>query len=173
MRLPLPLPFVSLLLASLLPLASALLPTFNSGSGMTFCKCLCFSNSTIIPLYLPKDPIHPCLSCTKQFCLDQKLPACFGASSGDEDLDTGTGEEGDVEARCFRESALALVDLVLEPPLGTSTLMLNFVQNATHRNPTSSSSSSSSSPPFFSSVPFSRPMASTYRPSSNAEGSED
>lgn len=97
------LPLVALLLATLVPLASALLPSFSSGSGMTFCKCLCFSNSTIIPLYLPKDPIHPCLSCTKQFCLDQKLPACVGASSGDEDLDTGTGEEGDVEARCFRE----------------------------------------------------------------------
>lgn len=34
--------------------------------------------------------------------LDQKLPACLNAKEGDEDLDTGTGEEGDVEARCFR-----------------------------------------------------------------------
>lgn len=78
------------------------IPSFSTSSAMTFCKCICFSNSTIIPLYLPKDPLHPCLSCTKQFCLDQKLPACFGAHVGDEDLDTGTGESGDVEARCFR-----------------------------------------------------------------------
>jgi hypothetical protein len=90
-----------LLLALFLPCISA--ASFSSTSAMTFCKCLCFGNSTILPLYLPKDPAHPCLSCTRQFCLDQKLPACVGAVSADGDLDTATGEEGDVEARCFRE----------------------------------------------------------------------
>lgn len=70
---------------------------------MSFCKCLCFgTNSTILPLYLPKDPLAPCLTCTRQFCLDQKLGICLGAKSGEEDLDTGKGESGDVEARCFR-----------------------------------------------------------------------
>lgn len=77
---------------------------FGSSTAMMFCKCMCFNNSTIIPLYLPKDPLHPCLTCTKQFCLDQKLPACVGAHRGEDDPDTGTGEDGDVEARCFRES---------------------------------------------------------------------
>lgn len=93
------------LLLSLLALPST--SALSSGSGMSFCKCLCFHNATILPLYLPKDPLYPCLSCTRQFCLDQKLPACLGATTGDEDLDTGTGEEGDVEAKCFRELELA------------------------------------------------------------------
>ncbi|KAL8280829.1 hypothetical protein RQP46_006833 [Phenoliferia psychrophenolica] len=90
-----------------LPLVAAGLSPFSSSgvAAMTFCKCLCFSNSTILPLYLPKDPLHPCLTCTRQFCLDQKLPACIGAKSGDEDLDTGTGEGGDVEARCFQRDS--------------------------------------------------------------------
>lgn len=88
--------------------------SFTPTGGMTFCKCICFSNSTILPLYLPKDPIHPCLTCTRQFCLDQKLPACLNAKEGDEDLDTGTGEEGDVEARCFqRDSPKSHVLVVL------------------------------------------------------------
>lgn len=45
-------------------------------SALSYCKCICFSNSTIIPLYRPADPSKPCLSCTKQFCLDQKLAIC-------------------------------------------------------------------------------------------------
>lgn len=88
------------LLAFLLPSVAA--ASFSS-SAMSFCKCLCLGNSTILPLYLPKDPLHPCLTCTRQFCLDQKLTACVGLTIGEEDFDTGTGEEGDVEARCFRE----------------------------------------------------------------------
>ena len=39
---------------------------------------ICFTNSTIIPLYRPADPSKPCLSCTRQFCLDQKLTICRG-----------------------------------------------------------------------------------------------
>jgi hypothetical protein len=102
------LPLLPLVVLALLALASPALGAFGSSakSGMSFCKCLCFNNATILPLYLPKDPLYPCLSCTRQFCLDQKLPACIGATTGDEDLDTGTGEEGDVEARCFRELQL-------------------------------------------------------------------
>ncbi|EEB93643.1 hypothetical protein MPER_07669 [Moniliophthora perniciosa FA553] len=37
-----------------------------------------------------------------QWCLNQNLPICAGASLGDTDPDTATGKEGDVEARCFR-----------------------------------------------------------------------
>lgn len=62
---------------------------------------ICFSNSTIVPLYNPTNPSQPCLSCTRQFCLDQKLPICRGAELPDLDTDTATGKEGDVEARCF------------------------------------------------------------------------
>ncbi|MBW0523685.1 hypothetical protein O181_063400 [Austropuccinia psidii MF-1] len=71
-----------------------------------FCKCMCFSNYTIVPIYRPKDPAKPCLSCTKQFCLDQKLAICQNAKLGNTNLDTGTGEEGDVRTKCFqRDSA--------------------------------------------------------------------
>ncbi|KPV78162.1 uncharacterized protein RHOBADRAFT_9590, partial [Rhodotorula graminis WP1] len=70
--------------------------------GISFCRCTCFGkNSTIIPLYRPAVPSNPCLSCTRQFCLDQKLAACVGAQTPDEDPDTATGEGGDVEAKCF------------------------------------------------------------------------
>lgn len=53
-------------------------------------------------LDIPDNPSQPCLSCTKQWCLNQNLPICAGASLGDTDPDTATGKEGDVEARCFR-----------------------------------------------------------------------
>ena len=69
---------------------------------------------------MPANPSKPCLTCTRQFCLDQKLPICkgaldttepegkqltlpsIGAEVPDLDNDVGTGKEGDVEARCFR-----------------------------------------------------------------------
>ena len=64
---------------------------------------ICFgSNYTILHLDIPDNPAQPCLSCTKQWCLNQNLPICAGASLGDTDPDTATGKEGDVEARCFR-----------------------------------------------------------------------
>lgn len=55
---------------------------------------------------IPDNPSKPCLSCTKQWCINQNLPICAGASLGDTDPDTATGKEGDVEARCFRECLL-------------------------------------------------------------------
>ena len=65
---------------------------------------ICFqSNYTILRLDIADNPSKPCLSCTKQWCLNQNLPICAGASLGDTDPDTATGKEGDVEARCFRE----------------------------------------------------------------------
>lgn len=42
---------------------------------------MCFDNFTIVPLYMPDNPSKPCLSCTRQFCLDQKLPICRGRPS--------------------------------------------------------------------------------------------
>ncbi len=68
------------------------------------CKCVCFgTNSTVVPLFAPLDPAKPCGTCTRQFCLDQQLDSCKGAQLGETDHDTGTGYEGDVWARCFRE----------------------------------------------------------------------
>ncbi|PWN48165.1 hypothetical protein IE53DRAFT_305193, partial [Violaceomyces palustris] len=66
------------------------------------CKCTCFStNSTLVPLYSPVDPIKPCSTCTRQFCLDQGLEICKGAKLEKTDGDTGTGWEGEVWAKCF------------------------------------------------------------------------
>ncbi|WWC96778.1 hypothetical protein V866_003652 [Kwoniella sp. B9012] len=73
--------------------------------GLSYCKCICFSNSTIIPLYRPENPKKPCLTCTRQFCLDQKLNICKGAQVPELDTDIGTGTEGDVEARCFKRDS--------------------------------------------------------------------
>ncbi|KAI0094906.1 hypothetical protein BDY19DRAFT_51496 [Irpex rosettiformis] len=71
-----------------------------------FCKCICFgSNYTILHLSLPDNPSKPCLSCTKQWCLNQNLPICAGATLGDANPDTATGKEGDVEARCFQRDS--------------------------------------------------------------------
>ena len=65
---------------------------------------MCFGTSyKILHLDFPDNPNKPCLSCTKQWCLNQNLPICAGATLGDADPDTATGKEGDVEARCFRE----------------------------------------------------------------------
>lgn len=71
-----------------------------------FCKCICFgSNYSILHLDIPDNPSKPCLSCTKQWCLNQNLAICNGASLGDTDPDTATGKEGDVEARCFQRDS--------------------------------------------------------------------
>jgi len=65
---------------------------------------VCFGSSyKILHLDFPDNPNQPCLSCTKQWCLNQNLPICAGATLGDANPDTATGREGDVEARCFRE----------------------------------------------------------------------
>jgi len=70
-----------------------------------YCKCICFSNYTIQPIYRPTNPKQPCLTCTKQWCLDQKLAICLDAGLGDHDPDTATGKEGDVETRCFQRDS--------------------------------------------------------------------
>jgi len=71
-----------------------------------YCKCICFeTNYTILQMDAPDDPSKPCLSCTKQWCLDRQLSICDGASLADTDPDTATGKEGDVEARCFQRDS--------------------------------------------------------------------
>ncbi|GAA5854404.1 hypothetical protein JCM3766R1_005968 [Sporobolomyces carnicolor] len=84
----------------------------SRSGGMSFCRCACFGNSTIIPLYRPTTPSAPCLTCTRQFCLDQKLTQCVGAKNkkngADDtewDFDVDSGEGGDVEARCFQRDS--------------------------------------------------------------------
>ncbi|KIM85222.1 hypothetical protein PILCRDRAFT_817220 [Piloderma croceum F 1598] len=78
----------------------------NKWEATNFCKCICFqSNYTILHLDIADNPSKPCLSCTKQWCLNQNLPICAGAKLGDTNPDTATGKEGDVEARCFQRDS--------------------------------------------------------------------
>jgi hypothetical protein len=73
---------------------------------------ICFgTNSTILKLNVLDTPSKPCSSCTKQWCLNQNLAICAKATLGDTDPDTATGKEGDVEARCFRESVSRLCEV--------------------------------------------------------------
>lgn len=67
-----------------------------------WCKCTCFSEYTILPILRPERPTKPCLTCTKQWCLDAKLTICTNATLGESDPDTATGKEGDVQALCFQ-----------------------------------------------------------------------
>ncbi|EMD42041.1 hypothetical protein CERSUDRAFT_110585 [Gelatoporia subvermispora B] len=93
-----------LVLCSLTISAQAILG--HKWDATSFCKCICFgSNYTILRMDIPDNPKKPCLSCTKQWCLNQNLPICAGASLGDADPDTATGKEGDVEARCFQRDS--------------------------------------------------------------------
>ena len=82
---------------------------FSLGKHADASSGICFqSNYTILRLNIPDNPSQPCLSCTKQWCLNQNLPICAGASLGNTNPDTATGKEGDVEARCFRTSCSEL-----------------------------------------------------------------
>ncbi|KAI9460946.1 hypothetical protein BJY52DRAFT_239759 [Lactarius psammicola] len=82
-------------------------PTQRShGLRLTRVTGICFgTKNAILRLDIPDNPSKPCLSCTKQWCLNQNLPICAGASLGDTDPDTATGKEGDVEARCFQRDS--------------------------------------------------------------------
>lgn len=85
--------------------ANYVTPSTNS-RHLHLCKCTCFqTNSTLVPLYSPADPAKPCLTCTRQFCLDQGLDICKGAKLEHADHDVGTGFEGDVWAKCFERDS--------------------------------------------------------------------
>ncbi|KAH8592509.1 hypothetical protein B0O99DRAFT_653881 [Bisporella sp. PMI_857] len=75
-------------------------------SPPSFCKCTCFSNSTIIPLSSHaststdkpprldrRAPSATCTLCNRAFCLSQRLPICKEA------------EEKDVFTTCFQRDS--------------------------------------------------------------------
>ncbi|KDE08554.1 hypothetical protein MVLG_01331 [Microbotryum lychnidis-dioicae p1A1 Lamole] len=118
---------LSLLMTVLMPTPAIAAGSSFASQPMTFCKCICFGNSTILPIFRPRDPLRPCLTCTRQFCLEQKLPACLNAKASDEDLDVGTGETGDVQARCFQRDSPKSHVLVVLFLVVTSSLLLGAV----------------------------------------------
>ncbi|KAI1007457.1 hypothetical protein K3495_g768 [Podosphaera aphanis] len=75
-----------------------------SASAPSFCKCTCFTNSTIIPLSThtssqaagkagtPAQTVG-CFTCNKAFCLSQRLPICKDA------------EEKDIITTCFQRDS--------------------------------------------------------------------
>lgn len=76
----------------------------SSASVPSFCKCTCFSNSTIIPLsshlqtqgsdqHESRAPLVGCATCNKAFCLSQRLPICKDA------------EEKNVMTVCFQRDS--------------------------------------------------------------------
>ncbi|KUJ20360.1 uncharacterized protein LY89DRAFT_578468 [Mollisia scopiformis] len=80
----------------------AFLVTTLAASPPSFCKCTCFTNSTIIPLSshssgLDEAPSRSasatCATCNKAFCLAQRLPICKDA------------EEKDVYTTCFQRDS--------------------------------------------------------------------
>jgi hypothetical protein len=95
----------------------------TAADSIFFCKCICFQQYVIVPLYRPANPKQPCLSCTKQFCLDQKLDICKTATLPDIDPDVGTGEEGDVQTRCFQRDSTMAKSAVISFILLTSALV--------------------------------------------------
>lgn len=109
------------LLATLVVVWTLLTPSVYAVKQPTsYCKCICFQNSTIIPLNSSPSQANPpahlsrslvrkeaenkeedgqqehhrtltCNDCNRAFCLDYKLPICKNA------------KEEDVFAQCFRE----------------------------------------------------------------------
>ncbi|KAI0312624.1 hypothetical protein OF83DRAFT_1145088 [Amylostereum chailletii] len=101
-----PVSFLFLWLWALSSLTAATAILGNKWEARSFCKCICFGTEySILHMDIPDNPAKPCLSCTKQWCLNQNLPICAGATLGDTDPDTATGKEGDVEARCFQRDS--------------------------------------------------------------------
>ncbi|CAA7265785.1 unnamed protein product [Cyclocybe aegerita] len=100
---PLRLPYILFLILTLFISCTA---AWKKWEATNFCKCVCFGTAyAILPMTTPDTPAQPCLSCTKQWCLNQNLPICAGATLGDTNPDTATGKEGDVEARCFQRDS--------------------------------------------------------------------
>ncbi|KAF8250920.1 hypothetical protein K440DRAFT_526835, partial [Wilcoxina mikolae CBS 423.85] len=62
----------------------------SATSPALFCKCICSTNSTIIPL----PQTNTCQDCNRQFCLDYHLPICK------------TSKEADVVTTCFQRDSM-------------------------------------------------------------------
>jgi hypothetical protein len=82
-------------------LSSGFTSKLTAPAPPSFCKCTCFSNSTIIPLSTHSSPSSDtpraagatCNTCNKAFCIAQHLPICKNA------------EEKDVLTTCFQRDS--------------------------------------------------------------------
>ncbi|TEY43658.1 hypothetical protein BOTCAL_0365g00100 [Botryotinia calthae] len=88
-------------------LLCTLIVSIIADSPPSFCKCTCFTNSTIIPLsshsssssdksdskHDARAPAATCTMCNRAFCLAQRLPICKEA------------EEKDVFTTCFQRDS--------------------------------------------------------------------
>ncbi|KAG9245889.1 hypothetical protein BJ878DRAFT_499422 [Calycina marina] len=77
-----------------------LILTTTAASPPSFCKCTCFTNSTIIKLSSHVPDANPpravaatCSACNRAFCLSQHLPICKDA------------EDKDVFTTCFQRDS--------------------------------------------------------------------
>ncbi|KAL2067341.1 hypothetical protein VTL71DRAFT_1766 [Oculimacula yallundae] len=100
-------------------LALLMLITSIAASPPSFCKCTCFTNSTIIPLSTnsqtspsSRAASSSCLTCNKAFCLAQRLPICKDA------------EEKDVLTTCFQRDSRKDQIVVLTFIAGTVGLLV-------------------------------------------------
>ncbi|KAK5954977.1 hypothetical protein OHC33_003656 [Knufia fluminis] len=134
-------PPLSTLLTTILTITLLLLlstPTHALKQPTSYCKCICFQNSTIIPLNSPpstspsttphallqradnqessnqRDAKHhslTCNDCNRAFCLDYNLPICKSA------------KEEDVFAQCFQRDSLKDRTIVTVFILATASLL--------------------------------------------------
>ncbi|PSR84049.1 hypothetical protein BD289DRAFT_357224, partial [Coniella lustricola] len=114
-------------LSLLVLLLAALVSVVTAASAPTFCKCTCFTNSTIIEIKstssnLALSPrsrksrasssLSPsCNQCNRAFCLSQSLPICKGAA------------EKDVVTMCFQRDSRKDMIIVWGFLLGTTGLL--------------------------------------------------
>jgi hypothetical protein len=69
-------------------------PVVEAANPVSFCKCACGQNVTIIELEpkLSRPSAEDCIQCTKSFCLEAQPDFCSGAGAND-----------DLTAFCFRK----------------------------------------------------------------------
>ncbi|KAK9237859.1 hypothetical protein V1525DRAFT_402683 [Lipomyces kononenkoae] len=78
------------------PLVFLLLALLQPALAVTsYCKCTCFTNSTIIRMPEELSPNQSCSECTRKFCLDYNLPICKDAV-----------EDTDVSSSCFQRDSV-------------------------------------------------------------------
>ncbi|KAK9450591.1 uncharacterized protein V1518DRAFT_414223 [Limtongia smithiae] len=82
-------------------MAVLLLNAAPAAAVTSFCKCTCFTNSTIIRMPSSASTSDACTDCSRKFCLDYNLPICKGA------------QEKDVSTTCFQRDSIKDKSIVI------------------------------------------------------------